>query len=165
MDTSEEPSRTRNAASGSQWPKLRCEGEDIQAIEREYMPSGQEVRVVSSTGGAKGSKLARFDLIPEDVMWLLAEHYGRGALKYEDRNWERGYDWSLSYAAARRHMALFWNGEDFDLDPSLYPIGMTDEEIAALPENEKALHIVAALWHLVCLTAFLTRNIGTDTRG
>ena len=158
----------RNHASGSEWPALRIEGEDIEAIERQYMPSGQEtldtVEASSPSQGVKGSKLARFDLIPEDVMWLLAEHYGRGAQKYAARNWEKGYDWGLSYAALRRHLALFWEGEDFDLDPALYPEGMTDEQIADLPDNEKALHIVAALWHCACLTAFSTRGIGTDTR-
>lgn len=34
------------------------------------------------TGGQKGSKLARFSLVPADFLWSLAEHYGRGALKY-----------------------------------------------------------------------------------
>src|SRR5690625_7397406 len=62
-----------------------------------------EVRVTSDTGGQKGSKKARFDLIPVVPLWEVAEVYGKGAEKYEDRNWERGYDWSLSFAALRRH--------------------------------------------------------------
>lgn len=93
-----------------------------------------EVRVVSHTGGEKGSKLARYDLIPADVEEALAEHFGKGASKYEDRNWERGYNWSLSYASLRRHLAAFWRGEDYD-------------EIGSL-------HIVAALWHAVALAHF-----------
>lgn len=43
----------------------------------------QEVRVINAeTGGEKGSKLQRFDLIPSRPLELLAEHYGRGAQKY-----------------------------------------------------------------------------------
>lgn len=76
-----------------------------------------ETRVVNATtGGEKGTKLARFDLIPPRALEALAEHYGKGAEKYEDRNWERGYDWSLSFAALQRHAWSFWGGEDVDTD-------------------------------------------------
>lgn len=91
-------------------------------------------RVVAHTGGEKGTKLARFDLIPSGVEEALAEHFGKGASKYEDRNWERGYPWSLSYAALRRHLAAFWRGEDIDEDG----------------HN----HIDAVLWHAVALVHF-----------
>ncbi len=139
-------------------------GEPLLGIFKEHgMPTGQETRVIDpNTGAAKGSKLARFDLIPEDVMELLAKHYGRGARKYEDRNWEKGYKWSLSYAAMRRHMAAFWQGEDVDPDPALYTVDdiFSEEEY----RDDPALHIVAALWHAIALTAFSTRGIGTDDR-
>lgn len=76
-----------------------------------------EVRIVNGdTGGAKGRKLARFDLIPAGPLTAVAEHYGRGAEKYDDRNWERGYDWSLSFGALMRHAWAFWNGEDIDAE-------------------------------------------------
>lgn len=75
-----------------------------------------EVRVTSDTGGQKGSKPARFDLIPKTPLWQVAELYGRGAQKYEDRNWERGYDWHLSFAALNRHLWQFWSGEDDDTE-------------------------------------------------
>lgn len=75
-----------------------------------------EVRTVSSTGGEKGTKPARFDLLPTRPLWLVAEVYGRGARKYAPRNWERGYEWSKSYAALQRHLNQFWAGEDLDED-------------------------------------------------
>lgn len=74
----------------------------------------EEIRSVSSTGAEKGVKLARFDLIPTVPLLQVAEHYGRGANKYSDRNWEKGYEWSKSYAALQRHANAFWSGEDFD---------------------------------------------------
>jgi hypothetical protein len=114
-----------------------------------------EMRVTDpNTGGQKGTKLARFDLVPADVMWVLAEQYGRGARKYADRNWELGYNWSLSYAALQRHLNAFWRGEDYDSDPSVYEEG----------EDQTVLHLTAALWHACSLTAFFLRGAGTDDR-
>lgn len=80
-------------------------------------PANGEHRVTDpTTGGAKGSKDARFDLIPADALTALAEHYGRGAYKYEARNWEKGYAWSLSFAAMQRHAWSLWNGELVDAE-------------------------------------------------
>lgn len=73
-----------------------------------------EVRVTSSTGGQKGKKLARFSLIPAEALWEVAEHYGKGAEKYDDHNWRKGYDWSLSMDALERHWNLFRQGQDID---------------------------------------------------
>lgn len=67
--------------------------------------------MTSSTGGQKGSKLERYDLIPVEPLAHVARVYGAGARKYADRNWEKGYDWSLSYAAMQRHANQFWGGE------------------------------------------------------
>lgn len=76
-----------------------------------------EVRVVDpDTGGEKGMKLARYDLLPATPLDLVATHYGIGAHKYVDRNWERGYSWSLSFAAMMRHAWAFWRGEDIDAE-------------------------------------------------
>jgi hypothetical protein len=73
-----------------------------------------EVRVTSPTGGEKGTKPARFDLIPAEPLWEVASLYGFGAEKYDDHNWRKGYDWSLSFAALMRHAWLFWSGQDID---------------------------------------------------
>ncbi len=74
----------------------------------DYLKAPEEVRIVNeTTGGEKGQKLARFDLIPIGPLTRLAEHYGKGAAKYADRNWELGYDWSLSYGALMRHLTAW----------------------------------------------------------
>jgi hypothetical protein len=114
-----------------------------------------ETRVVDpKTGGAKGAKLARFSLIPWSIVREVAEHFGRGARKYEDRNWERGYAWSLSHDALHRHLEAFWNGEDIDHDPSLYVEG----------ETHLSRHIIAVAWHALVLAYFSRYNVGTDDR-
>lgn len=108
------------------------------------MNAGQEIRITDPvTGGQKGSKLARFALLPFDALWAVAEHFGRGAQKYEDRNWERGYKWSLSVDALLRHLASFINGEDID------------------PETG-SLHLTAVAWHALVLLTFKLRGIGIN---
>jgi len=74
-----------------------------------------EVRTTDpKTGGQKGSKLERFDLIPAEPLEELARVYGRGAAKYSDNNWMKGYKWGLSFAALMRHAWKFWRGESRD---------------------------------------------------
>lgn len=82
-------------------------------------PASGEVRTTSSTGGEKGTKAARFDLIPIEALTTIATLYGRGAEKYAAHNWRRGYEWSKSYAALQRHATQFWAGEDDDAEMGL----------------------------------------------
>ena len=103
-----------------------------------------EVRVTDpETGGQKGKKLAQFYLIPAEFLWALAEHYGKGATKYEPRNWQRGYAWSLSYDALQRHIHQWVMGESID-------------------EETGSHHLVAAAWHCICLFMFERWGRGTD---
>jgi hypothetical protein len=37
-----------------------------------------------------------------------------GAAKYADRNWEKGINYSRVYSALRRHLAKWWNRQEFD---------------------------------------------------
>lgn len=105
-----------------------------------------EVRVTNATtGGQKGQKLARFDLVPVGPLTALAEHYGRGAAKYEDRNWEKGTDWSLNYAAMLRHATQWWGGEDVD------------------PETGSH-HLAAVAWHAFALLEFASTHPELDDR-
>jgi hypothetical protein len=125
--------------------KLFASVDNFWASEQQPAPTG-EVRITDPvTGGQKGSKPARFDLVPADTLWALAEHYGKGAAKYAERNWERGYAWGLTIAAAERHLAKFRMGEDYDEDGNL--------------------HVIAYLWHAMALATFALRGIGTDDRG
>ncbi|QBP33335.1 hypothetical protein SEA_BRUTONGASTER_120 [Gordonia phage BrutonGaster] len=94
---------------------------------------------VADTGGKKEKKLARYDLIPAGPLLELAELYGRGASKYADRNWELGYDWSLSFAAMNRHAWQFWDGENYD------------------PETGAA-HLASVAWHALALLQFMQQT-------
>lgn len=95
------------------------------------------------TGGQKEAKLARFSLIPGEFLWGLAELYGRGAQKYADRNWEKGYRWTLSYDALQRHLELWRLGEDYDKETGIH-------------------HLICVGWHACALFIFQLRKLGTD---
>lgn len=104
-----------------------------------------EHRTISSTGGEKGVKLARFDLIPATPLWEVAEHYGRGAGKYADRNWELGYEWSKSFQSLQRHAWAFWGGETID------------------PETGSP-HMAAVVFHALALLEFAAKHPEFDDR-
>lgn len=112
----------------------------------EHHHRSDEVRVTDpSTGAEKGKKLERYSLIPVVPLEQLARHYGKGAEKYSVRNWERGYDWSLSYDAAQRHLNQFWGGEDVD------------------PETGSP-HLVAVAWHCFALLEYARTHPEKDDR-
>lgn len=98
--------------------------------------SAGEVRVTNATtGGQKGSKAQRFDLVPLDAVAAIAEVYDFGSKKYADDNWRLGYQWSLSFSALMRHLTAFWEGVE------------TDEE-SGLP------HLAHAGFHVLALLTF-----------
>jgi hypothetical protein len=106
-----------------------------EALQAKEMDGGA-ILTTSTTGGQKGSKEQRYDLIPVEPLRLLATLYGRGAEKYDDNNWRKGYDWKLSYASAQRHMNQFWGGEDID------------------PEMDLP-HVIMGAWHMFTLAQFM----------
>lgn len=95
------------------------------------------------TGGEKCEKSDRYDLIPPEFEDALARHYGKGCLKYADRNWESGYKWHLSYRALRSHLNHWQRGESYDPETGTH-------------------HLIAVAWHAVCLFIFELRGLGTD---
>ena len=105
-----------------------------------------EVRVVDPrTGGAKGNKLCRPDLIPVGPLTEVATHYGRRALKYSPDNWRKGYAYSLSYAALQRHAMQFWAGEDDD-------------------QETGSSHMAAVVFHALALMEFRKTHPELDDR-
>lgn len=83
-------------------------------IDNDHFMTTGEVRTKSSTGGEKGVKPERYDLIPVEPLAEFARLLGKGAEKYADHNWRRGYEFSKSYQALQRHANAWWSGEDTD---------------------------------------------------
>jgi len=78
-----------------------------------------EKRTVSSTGGEKGVKPQRYDLLPKPALDAISEVLAFGAEKYASHNWRRGYEWGKSYSALMRHMTAHWDGETLDPESGL----------------------------------------------
>lgn len=144
-----------------------------------------EVRSTSSTGGQKGVKPERYDLIPTEPLRLLATHYGIGAQKYAPHQWRKGFEWGKAYTAANRHMNQFWAGEDYDI----CPVNPESEDgyggpgcIMVNPETKEpvvrhipgigracynhtgSLHLVNAIWMLMALVEFYHTHPEHDDR-
>lgn len=107
--------------------------------------SSEERIIDPVTGGEKGQKLERYDLIPVQALAEVARVYGKGAQKYAERNWERSYAWSLSYGAMLRHANQFWGGESTDAE-------------------SQRQHLGAVIFHAMALMEFDRLGIGTDDR-
>ena len=98
-----------------------------------------EIRKTSSTGGQKGQKPNRQDLIAVPFLEQLGLVCGMGAEKYDDDNWRKGYSWRLSYGAMQRHIHAFWTGEDNDPE-------------SGLP------HLAHAAWHCMVLFTYSSQS-------
>lgn len=75
----------------------------------------------------------RFDLLPVLAMTRLARHFESGAIKYNERNWEKGQPLGRYMDSALRHAFK-------------YLAGMRDED-----------HLIAACWNLMCLAETETK--------
>lgn len=108
--------------------------------------------------GSLGMSILLRDLTGQDdntspAAWHLAEVYGYGAKKYEDKdnpvtsdyNWARGYRWGYSYGAAMRHLWLRHGGEIVDAESNHH-------------------HMAHFVWHTLTLSYFINNNIGVDDR-
>jgi hypothetical protein len=112
----------------------------------ERRPVAGEVRITDPvTGGQKGQKPERYDLLPYESLDEVARVYGYGARKYPPHNWRRGYAWGLSLGALVRHVARFIQGESIDPESGCH-------------------HMGHAAFHCLTLIAFDKGRLGTDDR-
>lgn len=104
-----------------------------------------EKRTTSATGGQKGVKPQRYDLLPKPFLDGVAEVLAFGAEKYDAHNWRKGYEWSKSYDALQRHATQFWAGED------------TDPEMGTP-------HLASVIFHAMALLVFMDEHPDYDDR-
>jgi hypothetical protein len=96
-------------------------------------------------GRKDDTEKVRLELFPYDALWAISSILTFGAIKYDDRNWEKGMNWSRVFGALQRHLTKWWEGENLDR------------------ETNKS-----HLWHAGCCVVFLIvyeiRGIGKDDR-
>lgn len=78
----------------------------------------------------------RPDLISPFMKWRLGMHLAKGAKKYSERNWEKGFPFSRLLASAERHLTEF-------------EMGLTDED-----------HLAACIFNLMAIMHF--QEVGRD---
>ena len=61
----------------------------------------------------------RYDLTQSEAHKDMVEVLTMGANKYDDRNWEKGMNWTTVIASMKRHIALIEAGEDYDKESGL----------------------------------------------
>ena len=74
----------------------------------------------------------RYDLLSPIALSRVAIHYENGAIKYDDRNWEKGIPASRCMSSALRHLFQ-------------YLLGMDNED-----------HLAAACWNVMAIMHFET---------
>lgn len=102
------------------------------------------VAVDPVTGGEKEVNAIRMDLIPPLFLWELGRVYGIGANKYAAHNWRKGYAWSNSTAALKRHLERWLDGETHD--------------------EAGFHHLSAVAWHAATLMVFEQEHPELDDR-
>lgn len=126
-------------------------------------PPTETRHIDPKTGGQKGVKLERFDLVPFEALQALARLYGKGAIKYEPDNWRRGYAWRLSLGGMLRHVALWAMGKSWDTADGTKD-GPCELDSDGKPIHTGEHHLTCAAWHCFTLYVFETQNLGTDDR-
>lgn len=97
-------------------------------------------------GGVKyDAHKLRFDLFPWDAWTEVAYVYTYGAVKYSDRNWEKGMRWGRYIGAAIRHFVSWLGGESRDPESGCH-------------------HLAQVVFCVTCLMAYELRGLGTDDR-
>lgn len=97
----------------------------------------------------------RIELFPGDALFAISDILTSGAVKYEERNWEKGMKWGRVFGAGMRHLWAWWQGQ-----------GPTNENFVFgnLDLETGRSH----LWHAGCCIVFLIayemRGIGEDDR-
>jgi hypothetical protein len=105
-----------------------------------------EIRVTDpDTGGEKGMKDERLELLPFAALLEVARVYGYGAKKYAVHNWRKGYAWSLSLGALLRHVFIWSCGESIDRESGRH-------------------HLAHAAFHCLTLITFEQQGLGKDDR-
>lgn len=85
-------------------------------MSQEFITKDSGERQQWNTGSVRdvATGKGRFDLIPTEPLRRLAQLYERGAVKYGDRNWEKGQSLMRYIDSAMRHLNCLVGGEPLE---------------------------------------------------
>lgn len=125
------------------WPPLPDEESQVEA------PPGYANKPGSGLRFNTGKN--RVELVPPEWIWALADVTTQGSKKYEERNWERGMDWSNMVGCMQRHLLKFMAGEQYDGPEFNLEQGTTG-----------CHHLAMVAWNALALMSYDLRKIGND---
>ncbi len=85
----------------------------------------------------------RLDLLPVEWIWGLGSVMTAGAVKYAERNWEKGMKWSKVIGSMLRHTYKFLAGERYDPETGCH-------------------HLAMVAWNALALMSYDLRSIGEN---
>lgn len=103
------------------------------------LPPAAEI-VIDGGGLRYNDGKCRVELIPPEWPWALGMVLTRGAIKYDDRNWERGMSWSYMVGSIMRHVFKFMIGERYDKESGNH-------------------HLAHAAWNCLALMSYDVRGL------
>jgi Domain of unknown function (DUF5664) len=122
------------------------------STEDKFVTKDSGERQAWSTGSVRDTAVGkgRFDLIPTEPLRRLAKLYERGAVKYGDRNWQKGQPLMRYVDSAMRHLnclvagepledhavAVAWNMFAFMYTQTKILAGLLPKELNDLPDPE-----------------------------
>jgi hypothetical protein len=133
--------------------------EDLVGLDESlHIPAVSEAERRETLGqGADGGGMRfnagknRIDLLPPEWIWALADVMTQGAKKYDERNWEKGMDWSAMIGCIQRHLAKFQTGQRYDGKEFNKELGTTGcHELAMVA------------WNALALMYYDIRNVGNN---
>lgn len=101
--------------------------ESVPECDQLIYDSGHRIAYADGAEREPVSGKGRYDLISPEAMMRIATWYELGAMKYSERNWEKGMPWSHCLNSAFRHLIK-------------YMAGWTDED-----------HLAAVCWNVMAL--------------
>jgi hypothetical protein len=110
------------------------------------MPAVIERKTITVGEGKKfDTDKLPYDLLPGDAIEEIVKVLQFGAVKYGERNWEKGMRWNRPFAALMRHMWAWWKGEEKDPETGLS-------------------HLAHAGCCILFLLSYTLRGVGEDNR-
>jgi len=116
----------------------------------------------------------RFDLIPPMPLEETAHVYTIGAIKYDDRNWEKGLRWGRIFGAMMRHGWAFWRGERYDREcpnpecRTYLPIEAAADRLMPCPKcgtgGKRQHHLASVSWCAFTLMEYEDTHVELDDR-
>lgn len=105
-----------------------------------------------------GIKKCPLELIPDTALIHTAMAFKEGALKYGAYNWRTNeVKTSIYIGAARRHIAQYWNGEQYDAESNVHNLACAIACLSIIIDAEECNNIIKDLPTPVDITSLLNK--------